>query len=223
MIRDLVPVSFKEEVHVSSTVNHVMDIARAELGYKESPAGSNKTKYGVWYGLDGCAWCVVFVEWVFHQAGVSLPCKTASCTQLMQAAKEAGCWVSGSYRPGDVVIYDWGGDRVPDHCGIIETVSGTTITAIEGNTSVGNDSDGGQVMRRNRPVSRILGAVRPAYKEDDKMDNASANAYKESVEWCQKNGILLGNTDGDLMLSQPVTREQMCTFLYRLAKLMGKA
>ena len=55
------------------------------------------------------------------------------------------------------------------------------------------------------------------------MDNSPANAYKEGVEWCQENGILLGNTDGDLMLSQPVTREQMCTFLYRLAKLMGKA
>lgn len=222
-VHDLILVFLKKEANVSGTANDILDIARGELGYKESPANSNKTKYGAWYGLDGCAWCVMFVQWVFHQGGVPLPLKTASCTQLMNAAKKAGCWVSGPYQSGDVVIYDWGDDKVPDHCGIVEAVSGKTVTTIEGNTSASNDSDGGQVMRRDRSMSQILGAVRPTYKEDEKMDNSPANAYKEGVEWCQENGILLGNTDGDLMLSQPVTREQMCTFLYRLAKLMGKA
>lgn len=36
-----------------ATAERVLDIARAELGTKESPAGSNRTKYGKWYGLDG--------------------------------------------------------------------------------------------------------------------------------------------------------------------------
>lgn len=39
----------------------------------------------------------------------------------------------------------------------------------------------------------------------------------------KKNGILTGDAKGDLMLSQNVTRQQMCTMLYRFAKLMGKA
>lgn len=221
-VHDLILVYLKKEDNVSGTVNDVLTIAKGELGYKESPANSNKTKFGAWYGLDGQPWCMMFVQWVFNQAGVSLPVKTASCTAMMNAAKKAGMWVTTGFKPGDVMIYDWGGDRVPDHCGIVESVSGTTVTAIEGNTAVGNDSDGGEVMRRSRTTSQIIGAVRPVYKEENTMDNTPATAHKEGVEWCQTNGILLGNEEGDLMLSQPVTRQQMCTFMYRLAKVIGK-
>lgn len=206
-----------------STASNLLDIAKAELGTKESPAGSNKVKYASWYGMNGQPWCVMFVMWVFAQAGVSLPARTASCTALMNAAKAAGMWVTGNYRSGDVVIYDWGGDRVPDHCGIVETVNGTVITAIEGNTAVGNDSDGGEVMRRARTSGQILGAVRPVYEVENNMDNIPSPAHKEGVEWAVKNGILAGNTDGDLMLTQPVTRQQMATMLYRFAKMIEKA
>lgn len=52
------------------------------------------------------------------------------------------------------------------------------------------------------------------------MDNTPSGAHKEGVEWAIANGILTGNSDGDLMLSQPVTRQQMCTMLYRMWKLM---
>ena len=53
------------------------------------------------------------------------------------------------------------------------------------------------------------------------MDNTPSGAHKEGVEWAIANGILTGNSEGDLMLSQPVTRQQMCTMLYRFWKLMG--
>lgn len=53
------------------------------------------------------------------------------------------------------------------------------------------------------------------------MDNTPSPAHKEGVEWAIANGILTGNSEGDLMLSQPVTRQQMCTMLYRFWKLMG--
>ena len=52
------------------------------------------------------------------------------------------------------------------------------------------------------------------------MDNTPSGAHKEGVEWAIANGILTGNSDGDLMLSQPVTRQQMCTMLHRLWELM---
>ena len=41
----------------------VLEIARAELGVQEYPAGSNKQKYGVWYGMNGVQWCMEFVQW----------------------------------------------------------------------------------------------------------------------------------------------------------------
>ena len=55
------------------------------------------------------------------------------------------------------------------------------------------------------------------------MDNTPSPAHKEGVEWAQKNGILTGDASGDLMLSQPLTRQQMCTMMYRFAKAIGKA
>ena len=194
----------------------------AELGTKESPAGSNQVKYASWYGLPGQPWCVMFVMWVFAQAGVALPTRTASCTLLMNAAKAAGSWVTSDYRPGDVVIYDWGSDGVPDHCGIVSAVLSGGVRAIEGNTAVGNDSDGGEVMERTRTNKQILGVVRPLYEMEDTMDNTPSPAHKEGVEWAVENGILTGNSEGDLMLSQPVTRQQMCTMLYRFWKLIDR-
>ena len=202
-----------------TTAQALLEIARGELGTKESPAGSNRVKYATWYGLPGQPWCVMFVMWVFAQAGAALPTRTASCTLLMNAAKKAGTWVTSGYLPGDVVIYDWGANGVPDHCGIVESASGSAVTAIEGNTAVGNDSDGGEVMRRERQTRQILGAVRPRYEEERTVDNTPSDAHREGVAWAVENGILLGS-GGDLMLSQPVTREQLCTMLYRLAQRM---
>ncbi|ERK63028.1 MULTISPECIES: N-acetylmuramoyl-L-alanine amidase [unclassified Oscillibacter] len=54
------------------------------------------------------------------------------------------------------------------------------------------------------------------------MDNAPSPAHKEGVEWAIANGIMTGNGEGDLMLSQPVTRQQMCTMLHRLWELIER-
>lgn len=199
-----------------ATAERVLEIARAEIGVKESPAGSNRVKYGSWYGLDGQPWCMMFVQWVFHHAGVPLPIRTASCGALMKAAREAGQWVTRDFRPGDVVIYDFPGGAATDHCGIVEKVCGYNVAAIEGNTSMtGSQSNGGIVCRKTRPLGQILGAVRPKHEEERTMDNEPSPAHKEGVAWCLERGILRGGPDGDLMLHAAVTREQMCTMLMR--------
>lgn len=216
------------------TVDKLLKIANVELGVKEAPSGSNKVKYAEWYGMNGYAWCVMFVMWVFNQAGVSLPVKTASCTVLMNYAKKAGMWVTSGYQPGDVVIYDWGGDRSPDHCGIVESVDWSSVVAIEGNTTVGNDSDGGEVMRRVRQVSQILGAVRPVYEEevmdvkklsDDDIvyivtryneivkNKPVGSVLKSDFEAAKKAGI----TDGSSPQGIP-TRAQVAAMVYRGTK-----
>lgn len=145
-----------------ATAKQVLDTARAEIGNRESPAGSNHQKYGKAYGWDGVAWCVIFAWWCFHQAGADdlLPAKTASCWQMMDAAQKAGLWVTSGFRPGDVLIYKFGASY---HTGICESTSGNTVTAIEGNTGISNDANGGAVMRRKRNVTLAKGAVRPKY------------------------------------------------------------
>ena len=207
----------------------VLAVACSELGAKESPANSNNVKYNTWYYgrvVSGAAypWCMACVQWVFAQAGVSLPMRTDSCGLLMEAAKKSGQWVTKDFRPGDVVIYDFPGGAATDHCGIIEKVSLIGVTAIEGNTSqAGSQSNGGMVCRKTRPYSQIVGVVRPNYQKEDKhMDNTPSPAHKEGVEWAVRNGILTGDAAGDLKLKEPVTRQQLCTMLFRFAKKTGK-
>ena len=172
-----------------ATVSELLDIARRQIGTRESPPNSNNVRYNTWYygrEVSGAAypWCMVFVQWVFDQAGVKLPVRTASCGALMRSAQSAGCWVTGDYRPGDVVIYDFPGGAKTDHCGIVESVDGTYISAIEGNTSSASDADGGAVERRARKFSQIVGAVRPSY--DKEVDEVRYNTVSECPDWARE-------------------------------------
>ena len=150
-----------------ATARDVLNIARNDLGYKESPAGSNRTKYGEWYGLNGQPWCMMAIQFWLNQAGVPVPLKTASCGSFMRAAQAHGQWVTVGYQPGDIVIMDFPGNKArTDHCGIVVTALTDGVRTIEGNTGVGNDSNGGEVMERTRPLSVIIGAYRPHYAEE---------------------------------------------------------
>ena len=172
-----------------ATVSELLDIARRQIGTRESPPKSNNVRYNTWYygrEVSGAAypWCMVFVQWVFDQAGVKLPVRTASCGALMRSAQSAGCWVTKGYQPGDVVIYDFPGGAATDHCGIVESVDGTYISAIEGNTSSASDADGGAVERRARKFAQIVGAVRPSY--DKEVDEVRYNTVDECPSWARE-------------------------------------
>lgn len=160
-----------------ATANELLAIARKQIGVREDPPGSNNVRYNTWYygrEVMGSAypWCMAFVQWVFAQAGVKIPRRTASCGELMNAAKAAGCWVTSGFLPGDVVIYDFPGGAATDHCGIVEMeLPDYGVQSIEGNTSQsGSQSNGGQVCRKNRPSKYIVGAVRPKYDQEKKED-----------------------------------------------------
>ena len=145
------------------TRDDVLKIAAWQLGVLENPAGSNRQKYGEAYGMNGQPWCVMFVWWVFREAGFNLR-KTASCTDLSNAYKAAGQWVTSGYKPGDIVMFDFTGKRSKtEHCGIVEKVNGNTLTTIEGNTGTASNANGGAVMRRTRDVRFGTGSCRPRY------------------------------------------------------------
>ena len=55
------------------------------------------------------------------------------------------------------------------------------------------------------------------------MDNTPGTAHKEGVEWALEQGILQGDASGNLMLRQPLTREQFCTMMYRYDTISKKA
>jgi len=146
----------------------IIDKAASQNGIKESPVNSNKTIYGQWYGLDGVKWCCIFVSWVYDQAGhpleaIDKPHGYQSCQSGFNFWKRNNRVVKDP-QPGDIVLYDWTGNGTCDHTGIfVKWVNAdkTSFQAWEGNTAQGNDSDGGQVMLRERRRSLVKAFVTP--------------------------------------------------------------
>lgn len=64
----------------------------------------------------------------------------------------------------------------------------------------------------------------PVKEVDNTINGNIPDEYaKEAVSWAQENGILLGDASGDLKLHNTCTRQQLLVFLWRFAKLLGKA
>lgn len=149
------------------TLERLLDVARLQLGYTEQPANSNRTKYGKFLNLDGQPWCLSFVQWCFDQAGFNL-FKTGSCSALVERYRRysPGQIVTANFHRGDVVFFDWSGNREKtEHVGIVTEVLPGSLRTIEGNTAVGNDSNGGAVMERTRSLQHVTCAIRPKYPD----------------------------------------------------------
>lgn len=137
-------------------MNKILEVAYGEVGNEESPKNSNKTKYGKWFGLDGVAWCGMFCSWVYDKAGyplgnIGFTKGFAGCQTAVKHFKDTGQIVMKP-QPGDLVFFDWNNDKRYDHVGIFvkDNLDNKTFTSVEGNTAIGNDSNGGTVMERRR-------------------------------------------------------------------------
>jgi len=143
-------------------MSKIIEVATKEIGQGETPLNTNKSKYGKWFGFDGVAWCGMFVSWCYAQAGTPLPKigftkGFAGCQTAVAYFKKAG-QVTTTPLEGNIVFFDWNNDGRYDHTGLfvkwIEV--GKSFETIEGNTAIGNDSNGGQVMRRTRKNVNVL-------------------------------------------------------------------
>lgn len=186
--------------------DNLLKIAAGELGTTESPSGSNRVKYGAWYGLDGNPWCMMFVQWCFDRAGLALPCRTASCSALLAWYREHQPErVVNDPKRGDIIIYHFG------HTGIVESTGRATVTAIEGNTSAGesgSQSNGGGVFRRVRSKTLVKAYIRP-FDNLDQEDTMTGKEIYEALngylntqpvpDWAKAEldeAVRLGITDG---------------------------
>jgi cell wall-associated NlpC family hydrolase len=155
------------ETVVAAAGVRALALARLNLGVREWPPGSNRTPYGEWFGEDGVPWCAIFVSYCFAEAaGVILgrghsratTKGLASVIDLEDWLRKSGQWLGVTPpRRGDLALFNWDGG-VPDHVGIVDRrLTGGRFATIEGNTAVGNDSNGGEVMRRIRHLSSVDG------------------------------------------------------------------
>src|SRR5688572_16174989 len=103
----------------------IIAACQREVGYTEQPKGSNKTKYGVWYGIDGIQWCGTSASYVFNEAGYPLPEIDKGqkgfhyVPTLYHRAVQRKLFTTKP-QPGDLVLFDFkkDGKVLAQHVGI---------------------------------------------------------------------------------------------------------
>jgi hypothetical protein len=181
---------------LGTSANKILELARAEIGVKEAPPGSNKVKYNESYYMrpvsgSGYAWCAVFLWWLFQMAGAPElyfdGSKTAYVPTLMEWAGRRGLLVDKP-QPGDLICFDFNANNKADHIGICEGWDGQYVTTIDGNTGTTNEANGGCVMRRRRHKKYILAVIRPKYEEDNDMAMPQSEFNKLMDGWMATQG-----------------------------------
>lgn len=166
----------------AEAVNKLLDVAKAEIGYREG--SNNYTKYADEPGITKLygwtpqyqPWCCTFVNWCFLTAfGYDIGSKltyggTAACSNSASLFKNNSAFVTEP-EPGDQAFFFSGGGI--NHTGIVLDVSGFSFRTIEGNYS-----DKVSVVTHNVIGNDVAGFGRPNWKlaEGQSSDTTTAPA-----------------------------------------------
>lgn len=176
------------------TAQDVLNVMRSWLGFSEANGKFkqiinlyNSVKplprgYAVKYSDE---WCDTTVSAAGIKAGCSdLIGRECGCEEHVKIFKSMGIWIEDGTitpKPGDIILYNWDDNTQPndgysDHIGFVESVSGKTITCIEGNK-------GEAVARRTLSVGNgnIRGYARPKYASGGSSSGSSGTSGKKSV------------------------------------------
>lgn len=142
--------------HVALTgdpATDVVAIAQTQIGYTESTRNyevwednsiHGYTRYGAWYGVPYGDWCGMFASFCLRYAGVNdIPINYGVRPWIDDLAARGLYYTARETQPqkGNLIFFDWEGDGLADHVGIVAEVhaaqehTGDSITAIEGNSS----------------------------------------------------------------------------------------
>ena len=97
--------------------------------------------YWSWYGFSSrVEWCACFVSWCSDQCGYiesGVMPMHSYCPTGVEWFRSRGQWQDRNSipSPGTIIYFDWGGDGVADHVGIVESCDGSTVYTIEGNAN----------------------------------------------------------------------------------------
>lgn len=216
----------KEAEKVGVTVDAVLGLAERWVGRRESD-GSHCYIIDVYNSHRPLArgykvqyndqWCDTFVSAVFVALNAVDLIGGTECgvEEHVKLFKKAGIWIEdGTITPkrGDIIVFNWDksvqpNDGYADHIGLVKSVSGKTITTIEGNYK---DS----VSYRTLQVGNgyIRGYARPKYatttvepKKDTSSPKIPTNEEHATVQ--------LGSTGNDVKVLQTYLNKLGCSLV----------
>jgi hypothetical protein len=136
----------------------IVDLAEQQIG--------NVGGYPYWHDLGyetRIEWCAAFVSWCAMRLNVPADAfqTFVSCSAGVDFFKNKGQWNAGFYdKPiaGDLIFFDWEGDGVVDHVGLVAGNDGTYVYTIEGNSG-----DACRARKYTLSSSVIFGYAFPSY------------------------------------------------------------
>lgn len=186
------------------SVNGVLSAAASRIGYyapDDPEPGSEAGRYLAakmnqpWLAGPSTDiwWCMCFISMCFDIAGEADALRGLFYNTDTYKSKNRDRMVSiANAQPGDVVLFDWHGDGVTDHVGIVEkNLGGGRLQTIEGNTSAGNagsQSAGNGVWRRIRYEDDIDSIFRPLYSGTS-TSSVTSRTETDGQEMLEVDGI----------------------------------
>jgi hypothetical protein len=136
------------------------ELAKTQVGYHETPQGSNRSKYGEWYGFNGVPWCDIFVSYCLHHTGWTKTKWSYVGDNYADAlAHRYGTFVVMSPKPGDLCLFSphrhisffdrW----INEGAGIFQDLGGNTSDGV-------GWSNGGEVAYTRRRRTEVEAFVR---------------------------------------------------------------
>lgn len=180
---------------MSTTVTKIINLAQSWIGKNEKD-GSFKEIIEIYNSQKELPqgykvkttdeWCATTISALAVKLGATdiIPTE-CSCQRFIELCKNKGIWVENdahTAEPGNIILYDWNDDGKgentgwADHIGLVEKVSGKTITVIEGNM---NEKVGRRTIQVNGKY--IRGYAVPKYSAETKKKTVATIA-KEVIE-----------------------------------------
>ena len=217
-----------------------IDVINDASSYIKLTPYPNPNNFTKWYYNNNqkASWCGIFIDYVFKH---DLKCDWLdSCSNfayvptIVKWAKDKG-YFSEDYKKakmGDLVVYNFDLNKTNhySHIGIVDNLSESTITSIDGNTKNDKYSDN-CVAKRTRNKKYIMGVILLPYKEDimgfkigdyvyakEDIKLYTTIEYKESkyvlkkgekayVKYIKGNNIALANPDTHVYFVSAWTNE----------------
>ena len=161
----------------------IIDVYNSDLA-----PGCGKLSYKV-------AWCAAFVSAVGIKAkATDIIVRHSYCPTMLNTYKKKDQYTSKkkySPPPGDVVLFDWNRNNVPDHVGLVYSIDGSTITSIEG-----NKNDRVDYRKYSKGYTYLLGYGLPAYDDSSGVVFTAGDNTLTTASVIQSSSISTGDPDG---------------------------